>query len=453
MSESTEQLKDFAASVVEKAKKSGATAAEAFVRQGFETEVKVRNGEVEQLQQGNPRSIGIRVWVGDRVASTYATDFSDDTISSLLARTIALAGFTDPVPESALPDPTLLARSWTLPAVYDAAFESMTAAEKLELARATEAAAFAADSRVTNSDGASWGDVVMSRALATSDGFCAGYCDGYGGLSAQAIADDADGIKRSGSWSSYSRRRDRIDSPSQVGAIAARRAVDELGSGPIPTAVMPVIFDTTAAGSLVSLLFSVLTGGALERRTSYLLDALGKSVASPIFSLVDDPTEDWGPASRPYDGEGLPARRTEFISNGILQSYAVNSYNARKLGMLPTGHASRPSYGSAGETASNLRVLSGGRTAEDIIAEIPYGFYCRSMMGFGFTPSTGDFSRGASGHLIENGKLTRPVSRVTISGNFREIFADIDAIANDADLRRSIAVPTLRVRKMTLAGQ
>ncbi len=438
--------------VVELAARAGATASEVRVRTGVETDMTVRNGQVEQLQQAGPSSIGIRLWIGERSASTYSTDLRPESIDQLIRQTLDLVPLTDPVPELALPDKEWLARDFAELELFDPALSRLSAEQKLARIMEVESLALGADPRISTSAGASWGDLEMTHALANSHGFCHGYQESFASFSVQVIADDADWKKRNGSWYSFSRFVDDLRSPAEVAEIAAHRALEQLGAAPMATAEVPVIFSNQAAGALVGTLFGCMTGRAIERNSSYLMESMGQPIASPLFSLVDDPTIPRGPGSRPRDGEGLPARRTAFIEQGVLQSWALNAYSARKLGLTPTGHASSPSSGAPSETASNLWVTPGTRTPEELIAEVEYGFYCDGMMGFGFNPTTGDFSRGAHGFLIENGKLGRPVSEVTVSANFRDLFGRIDALADDLPRDRRVASPAFRVSAMTVAG-
>ena len=446
-------LVKIAADVAERAGKSGADAAEVYVRRGSETGITVRNGEVEKLEEGNPSSIGIRLWIGERVASTYTTDFAESAIDRVIRDTLALTKLTDASPESALAERARLVTEVPPLDIYDPAARELSAERKLEIAKTTEAAALGHDPRITTSGGASYGDLVMEHALANSNGFARGWRESYVSFGAQVVADDEGGKKRNGGWGTLARHVEDLEDPEEVGRIAGRKCVAQIGAGPIPTRKLPVVFHPRAGASLLGLLFSVLKGGAVERRASFLVDALGKPFGSPLLNLVDDPTLPRGPGSRPFDGEGLPARRTEFFSGGVLRSYALNCYYARKLGMEPTGHASRPASGRPGETSSNLFLAAGDRDPADILAEVESGFYCETMMGFGFNPATGDFSRGAGGFLIENGKLGRPVSEVTISANFREIFSRLDAVGNDLVFDRSTVAPTFRISEMTLAGK
>lgn len=448
-----DNLKTFAESVVERAKAAGATAAEVYARHGFETEIQVRNGEIETLQEGSPKSVGIRLWTGDQSASTYSTDFSDAAISRLIADTLSLAKLTDTEPEAALPDASQMVREVVDLDLFDSQLAAFGAGDKLELIRRTERAALESDVRITASGGASYGDLVMNHAIANSHGIALDYRESFSHFAVEVVADDASNKKRNGSWFSMARHRSDLDSPEQVGAKAGERAVAQLGSAAIPTRKMPVVFDPLAGAGLIGLLFGVMTGGAIERRSSFLVDHLNEVLGSSLVTVIDDPTIRRGPGSKPFDGELLAARPTRFVDAGVLKSFALNSYSARKLGFAPTGHASRPASGRPGETASNLFLAAGDRTPSEIIGEIEYGFYCDATMGFGFNPVTGDFSRGASGFLIENGRLSRPVSEVTISANFRDIFSRIDAVGSDLRHTRSVVAPTFRVSEMTLAGR
>lgn len=448
-----DELQEFAVKVVRRAESLGADAAEVFVRHGIETDIEVRNGEIDKLVEGGPKSVGVRVWRGDRSASTYGTDFSHGVVDRLISDALSLADLMDPVPEAALADADEMATG-DVPELdlLDATVATVPASDKLAIAREVERVALDHDARITTSGGAAYGDIVMARALANSHGFSAGYESSFVSLQVEVIADDDGGKKRNGAWYTFARHRDDLLTPEEVGQVAAERALRQLGAGPIETAKMPVVFDPYMAASLIGTLFGVLRGAAIERRSSYLVDRIGERVGSELLTIIDDPLLPRAPGSRPYDGEGLPARRTTFVDAGVLRSYAMNSFNARKLGMQPTGHASRPASGSPGESSSNLYLAAGDRTPEEIISDIEHGFYCESMMGFGFNPATGDFSRGASGRLIENGKLTLGVSEITVSGNFADIFANLDAVGSDLRHERSTSSPTIRIREMTVAG-
>lgn len=445
-------LQKLATTLIERARALGATAAEVYLREGVETEVTIRDGVVDQLSTGQPRSLGLRVWRGPHSASTWGTNFSEETIETLLQDALELAELSDPMPDNRLAPQALLATEFPDYESHDPRVETLTMDERIAFARAVEASAMGADERLSVSGGASWSDGVSRQVLATSEGFVGESRDSWASVGVEVIADDEGHRKRNGSWYSVARFLEDLPTPQAIGELAAARAVRQLGAGPIPTATMPVVFDPFMAASLFSALFGAMTGGAVERGASYLIGKEGQAIASELITLIDDPTLRRGLGSTPFDGEGLPTKPTTFIERGVLRGFAINVYNAAKLGLQPTGHASRPTSGAPGETSTNLYVAAGETSVEAMIAGVEYGFLCQSMMGFGFNPATGDFSRGATGILIENGKLTRPVSEITLSGNYGEMLKNIDAVGNDLRFERSTNSPSIRISSMTVAG-
>lgn len=427
--------------------KLGASAAEVRISSGQKNEIEIRDGEVDRLSSGQPSSVSIRVWRGQRVASTRGTSLDPDTLTTLVNDAIELAELSDPVEGLTLAPKELLAKNFPNLDLYDPKQLERTTEEKIQRAIETERAAKTADPRISVSDGASYTDSISDSVHATSNGFLGTMRSGWSGMGVQVIANDTDHRKRNGGWHSIARYADDMLSPEAIGSKAAERAIAQLGAAPIPTTTLPVVFDPYMAASLIGSLFGAITGSAIERGSSFLIDAEGKQIASNILTLIDDPTIPRGLGSRMYDSEGLPAQRTVFIQDGVLQTYAINTYNAHKLGRTPTGHAR-----GSGEGPSNLFVQAGEQTPDELIQSVDYGFYCESMMGFGVNLTTGDFSRGASGFLIENGRLTKPVSEVTLSGNYKDMLMHIDGIGNDLVMDRSVAAPTLLLRKMTLGG-
>lgn len=458
MSEFREQLqselRDTAERLLEICSDAGASDAEIYVQRGREREIQVRNGDLEQLVEGRPSGAGIRVWSGDRSASAHLTDFDPQAVERVVRETIALSEYTDEVPAQALPD---TASPDGDPAgtldLFDPGLAEPSAPESIERARRLEAAAMAGDERLSISGGAGYSDGFMGRALATSRGFVGAWSGTWASEHVEVLAEDDGGKKRNGSWYQVARHAEALEPVETIATRAAARATGQLGAAPIETARIPVVFDPYMAAALVRDVFGVLTGGALRRGASFLADSLGEQIASDVLTLIDDPSIPRGLGSRPWDGEGRPGGRTTFIEAGVLKSYAINTFNGRKLNMQPTGHASRGASGAPGEGPSNLLVAPGERTEEELIATVDRGFYCDSMMGFGFNPVTGDFSRGASGYLIENGRLTRPVSEVTVSARMQEILNGIEAIASERPTNRAIASPALKVSILTVAGR
>ncbi len=352
-----------------------------------------------------------------------------------------------------LPPVDQLARELPELDLYDPEALTTTAADALDTCKRAEAAARAFSPKVTNSEGATYSRVAGGGAFANTAGFAGGYRGTYQSLVVEPICDDADGKKRNGHWWTADRFRARLQDAEEVGREAARRTVAKLGAEKIATGELPIVFDPEAGRALLRLLFSVVSGGAIYRKSSYLIGREGSEVASPLVTVVDDPLIVRGPGSRPFDGDGLPSRKNVVVERGVLKTYLFDTYSARKLGRVSNGCAGRGVGGSPHVTTSNFVLERGADAPEQILAGVERGLYVTEMMGFGFNAVTGDFSRGAGGFLIEKGKLTQPVTEVTVSANFDELLRGIDAVGSDLDLRSSTACPTFRVRKMMVAGK
>ena len=288
-------------------------------------------------------------------------------------------------------------------------------------------------------------------ALVLSSGFSALQRGTYAALSVAPVTEDEGGKKRRGHYWTAHRHAAQMEDPVAVGREAARRTVAKLGPRKVATCEAPIVFDPDVARSIVGSFAGCILGGALFRKSSYLLEREGTQVASSLVTLVDDPLIPRAPGSRPFDGEGLRSRRNVVVENGVLRSFLFDSYSARKLGRESTASASR-SGGSIGASTSNFIVQAGTLAPEAILAGTQRGLYVTDLMGFGFNPVTGDFSRGAAGFWIEDGKLAYPVSEVTISSTLDAMLKGIDAVGNDLNLRTSTVAPTLRVASMTISG-
>jgi PmbA protein len=446
-------LGDLAADVVARARAGGADVAEAIARAGSELSTKVRLGEPELVEEAAHRSLGMRIIKGGRVALTSTSDLTPRGLDRFVQDALELVDISQEDPFAGPADPALLAKG-ALPDLdlYDPAGGEVTAAAALDLARRGEAAARAFDPRITNSDGATFSRTAGAFAMVLSSGFRGGYAGSYSSLVVIPVAEDEGGKKRRGFHYTAKRHLREIDSPEDVGKEAARRTLRKLGARKVPTCEAPVVFDPDAARSMLGLLASCVMGGSIWRKSSYLVGREGTRVASDLVTVVDDPLIPRAPGSRPFDGEGLAARRNVVVEKGILQTYLCDSYSGRKLGHALTGSAARGGGGGVGASTSNFILLPTTTKAADILASTPRGLYVTEMMGFGFNAVTGDFSRGASGFWIEDGKLSHPVSEVTISLNVDQLWQHIDAVGDDLDLRSSTAAPTLRVSGMTIAG-
>jgi PmbA protein len=455
--QATLDLESLTADVVALAMKAGASDAEAVVREGDEFSVNVRMGEVETLKESGSRGLGLRVFLGTRSASTSTSDLTPDGIRQLVEGAVALARVTEEDPFTGLPE-TAEFGSLTddLHLYYDDVY-SLSGPERIEWARRCEAAALAADPRITNSDGGSFDAATGRKVMANSRGFVGGYRTSYAGVSAAPLAMDADGKMQRDGWWSGARRMADLESPEAIGKEAARRTIRKLGARKVATQRVPIVFAPEVARSLIGSIFEAASGDSIWRHASFLAGKLGAQIAIPALTIVDDnamllPTGAGGFGSSPFDGEGLPSLRTVVVENGVLQTWLLNTYSARKLGLKSTHNASRGLAGTPGIGCGNLFLQPGTLTPDQIIGDAHTGLYVTSLMGFGTNIVTGDYSRGATGLWIENGQLTHAVEEVTIAGNLAEMLMNVTAIGNDLVFRGSVASPTLRIDGMTIAG-
>jgi PmbA protein len=446
------ELRDLAASVVERAMKAGATAAEAVVRESSEFSTVVRMGEVETLKESGSRAIGLRTFLGQRTASTYSSDFSKDGIQRLISGAIELARVTSEDAYAGIPEPDQLGSLGDLKLYYDDVY-SLPPEQRIDYARRAERAALEADARMKNSDGGSFDAANGHKVLANSHGFVGEFRRSYCSVSAAPIAQDENGNMQRDSWYALARTLAKLESPESVGREAARRTLRRLGSRKIASTQVPIVLDPMVAESILDNIFDAVDGSAVYRQSSFLANKLGEQVAASNITVVDDGTIPGGFGTEPFDGEGVPTRRTVVIENGVLKSYLLNIYTAKKLGMKTTGNASRGLAGTPSIGAGNFYLQKGDRTPQQIIGDIKQGLYVFQFLGFGVNMVTGDFSRGVSGLWIENGELTYPVEEVTVAGNLKDMLNNISEIGNDLEFRGSIAAPTLRIDGMTIAGE
>jgi PmbA protein len=453
IAQTIDELVNLAAEVVERARARGADVAEAIARSGSHLSVKVRLGKPELVEEAGHKSIGMRVIKAGRVALTSTSDLTPRGVQRFVDDALELADICEVDPFAGPADPDLIHHG-ALPELelYDPATGEVSAAQALELARRGEEAARAADARITNSDGGSFSRTQGAFGLALSGGFRGGYAGSNASLAVIPLADDEGGKKRRGFHYTSKRFFADLDSPESVGIEAVRRTVAKLGARKVPTCEAPVVFDPDSARALLGLVAGAIMGGSIWRKSSFLCDKEGAAIASPLVNIVDDPLLVRALGSRPFDGEGLLSRRNVIVEQGVLQTYLCDSYSARKLSHRLTGSASRGGGGSVSGTTTNFILQPTKKPAAELVSEVSKGLYVTEMMGFGWNPVTGDFSRGAAGFWIEDGKLTFPVSEVTISLNMTELLQRIDAIGDDLDLRSSTASPTIRVSRMTIAG-
>lgn len=452
-----EELKQLAQDVVARAMQRGAHAAECVVREGDEFSTVVRLGQVETLKESGGRSMGLRVFyqapAGQRSASTYTSDFSREGVEQMLGGALALAQVTSADPHAGLPEAGQFGEVGELDLYYDDVYSLPTEA-RIAQARRAEQAAMAADARISNSEGGSFDAATGRKVLANSLGFVGEYQRSYCSLSAVPIAQDKDGgSMQRDFWYSVARTLAKLDAPEEVGRVAAERTVRRLGARKVPTARVPVVFEPMVARSLVENIFEAVNGDAIYRGASFLAGKLGEQVAGENVNVIDDGTIRGGFGSAPFDGEGVPTRRTVVIERGVLKSYLLNTYTARKLGLATTGNASRGLAGNPGIGVGNFFLQPGEQTADEIVRGIPDGLYVTEFLGFGVNLVTGDFSRGASGLWIRNGEIAFPVEEITVAGNLRDMMRNITAIGSDLEFRGSVASPTIRIDGLTVAGE
>lgn len=444
-------LADLAQDLVGRAVRAGARAADAVVAESDGLAIGVRLDEVEKLKRSRQRRAGLRVFVGASTAIVSTADFSADGLAELAREACALAARTAPDPHAGLPDAGDLATALPDLDLDDPAVATLGPEQALAWAREGEAAALAAAPEITNSEGAEFSADSGRVAYASSLGFVGAYAGSHAGLTVVPVA-SRDGAMQRDSWYTTHRKLAGLASPADVGREAAHRTLRRLGARRPPTCECPVVFDPETAASLLRQLAGAISGSALFRRMSFLVDRLGEQIASPAVTVIDDPLRPAGPASRPFDGEGVAQRRRIVVEDGVLRTYLLDSYSARRLGLRTTGHAARSVGDAPGAGPTNFVLQPGPHTPEAIIGSIRSGLYVTELIGFGVNAVTGDYSRGAAGLWIENGELAYPVEELTIAGNLRDMLRDIEMVGNDLTLRNAVAAPTLKLARMTVAG-
>ncbi len=446
MTNSTSPL-DLAGGMVDRAIKAGADSADATAFRDTSLSVNWRMGEMEELERSESNDMGLRVFVGQRQAVVSTTDPSDETVTELVERAVAMARIAPEDPFAGLADPALLTSErpdLDLDANDEPEPEAMmaSAAEAEDAARAVQG--------VSNSEGASSSWHRITSAMAASNGFSGSYSGTSSSIAASAIAGEGLGMERDGEYR-ISRYRADLPSPSEIGREAGLRAVRKLNPQKLATRPMPVVFDNRNARSLVGHFIDAISGPAITRGTSFLKDSMGEAVFAPGIVLTEDPHKPRGLRSRPFDGEGLAARPHRLIDDGRLTTWLLDCRSARQLELEPTGHATRSTSGQPSPGPSNLWLEPGTQSPEELMADIEDGLYITFLIGFGVNGVTGDYSRGAGGFRIENGELTHAVNEVTIAGNLKDMYANL-VPANDLEFLFSTVTPSVRIDGLTVAG-
>ena len=442
---------NLAQDLLARARRCGADEADVIVANGETLSVQVRMGAVDRLTKAREKRLGLRVFFGKRSASASTSDFAQSALAQFVDETCALAKAVVEDGMSGLPGSIEMAADLPDLNIYDSTV--LQTDQQIELARRAERAALESDPRITNSEGADCDSSSGRIILGNSHGFVGQYSSSSFSLSVSPIASDPEtgGMQRD-SWYGVQRSFARLDRPESIGKEAARRTIRRLGARKVSTCTAPVVLDPEVAGSLLGNLCSAVSGYALYKRASFLLDKLGERLAPDFVTVYDDGRMQGGLGSRPFDGEGLATRKTTVVERGVLRSYLLDTYSGRKLGLASTGNAARSVGDSPSVGPTNFYLVPGTLTPEQIIGSITRGLYVTDLIGFGINMVTGDYSRGASGFWIENGELAYPVEEITIAGNLKRMFAGIESLGNDLVILGAIASPTIKLAEMTIAG-
>ncbi|KAA1158870.1 metalloprotease PmbA [Pseudoalteromonas fuliginea] len=434
------QVKDAVSEVLEHAKKLGATAAEAAMSSTSGLSVSTRMGEVETIEFNQDGGLGISVYVGNNKGSASTADLNPKTLRTVVEKAIDIAKFTSDDPFNGVADKELLEfnpKDLDLYHPWDVSPE-----EGIELCHAAEQAALNADERIVNSDGASFSSHQGLRVYGNSHGLIAGFPRTRHSISTMVIGQDGEHMQRD---SAYTVARDQagLNDAAAVGLEAAAETLAKLNSQKLGTMKVPVIFRADIANSLFGHLVSAIGGGALYRKSSFLLDSLGTQVFSNCVNIAERPHILKGLASSPFDSEGVKTFDREIIQGGELQTYLLASYAARKMNMMPTGHAGGIHNWLVEQTHSDLTAL---------LKTMDTGLLVTELMGQGVNTVTGDYSRGAAGFWVENGEIQYPVSEITIAGNLKDMFKGISAIGGDIERRGGIQTGSVLIEQMQIAG-
>ncbi|OHX11272.1 metalloprotease PmbA [Chromobacterium sphagni] len=438
---SSDTLNGIAARVLELARQHGASAAEADVSEGVGQSVSVRLAEVETIEYNQDKGVSVTVYLGQKKGHANTSDFSEQALADTVRAALDIARYTAKDDCSGLADPQLLAddlsdldlfHPWQLPVE-----------QAIELARRCEDSARAVDARISNSEGASVSVQASQFVYANSHGFRGGFASSRHSLSAAVVAEEG-GVMQRDYWYSSARHRDDLAPVEEIGRIAGERAVRRLGGRRVKTGQYPVLFEAPVAMSLIGHLTAAISGGSLYRKSSFLLDSLGKPVMSKQVVIDEDPFLLRGLASSSFDNEGVATQSRRLVDEGVLQGYLLSSYSARKLGMQTTGNAGG---------AHNLIVHSTGESFQELLSQMGSGLLVTELLGQGVNTVTGDYSRGAAGFWVENGVIAYPVEEITIAGHLGEMFQRIEAIGTDVLDRGGRRMGSVLIGSMMVAGE
>ena len=445
---SVSQARDKAEKLIDQARAAGAEAADAVYVGERSSGVQVRKGALEDVHRSEGEEMGLRVFLGSKSASVASSDLSDEALSALVGRVLAMAKEAPEDPYAGLSPPELLMSGGLADLDNWDSQEPDPAALR---ARALEAEAAAlAVKGITNSNGGSASASASTFALVTSHGFSGGTRASGHSCSVGVVAGEGSAMQRDHAWHS-ARHAEDLEDAAAIGRRAAERAVSRLGNVKLGPGKYPVLFEPRVAGSLLGHFAGAITGSAIARKSSFLMGKLGEPVFGNGITIHDDPLRKRGLRSRAFDGEGLPVRAMDLVADGVLATWLAASADARQLGIAPTGHAIRGVSGAPGAGPSNLYLAAGLRSREELLVTFPRAILVTELIGQGVNPVTGDYSRGAAGFLIENGEVAGPVAEITIASNLKDMFLTLEP-ASDLRFRRGVDSPTVLVPEMTVAA-
>jgi PmbA protein len=439
--------------VVDRARKAGADEAEVFLLTGRDFEVTLRNGQIEVLKEALSRGLGLRALTDHRLGFSHTNDFDPSSLRRLADQTVGMAKYATQdefhgLPDGAYREGASLVKSLQ---IVDPHLEDFTTEKKISIAREMEEAALAFDFRVTTVEGSTVSDGEEEVTLVNSKGFSSSYKASSSSLVCAVIAEEHE-KRQVNYWYSSRRLFSDHESPSDVGRKAAERTVRSLSARKVPSGKFPVVFEPLVAASFLGSIAGALNGESVFRRLSFLSDRVGQKIGSDILTIIDDGRVPRGLASRPFDGEGVATGRKALIEGGILRSYLYDSYTARKIKGASTGNASRSYASTPHINPLNFYIPNGTTPPTEILGSVQDGFLVTGMIGFGVDIVTGQFSRGASGIWIRNGKPEFPVHEVTVASTMQEMLQNIEMIGDDLVFNGSVSSPTLKFTSMTISG-
>jgi PmbA protein len=441
--------KILAKSLVNKCLKKGATAVEAYLEEGRELDINVRNGEVEAVKEARAKGVGLRVIIGGRMAFVDSSDFSEEALALLVDKAVALARKSSVDKTNILPAESGEVKKMS---IYDPSLNGVSLESKISLTKKLEKTALSLDPLIKRSDGANYYEAGWTVYIENSEGISASHRESYTTIGASVIAEDKGKMQPGYAYSSARFFAD-LKKPEELAKEAVDFAKSLFGGEPMKSQEVPVVFSPRAGRGLLYGLVRAINGEQVLQKASFLVGMLNNKIASDLVTIIDDGTMDKGVGSRPVDGEGVATRKKLVVDKGVLKTYFYNTRAAAKAGAKSTGNASRDGYSSLpGIGHTNFYLVNGKTTAEEIVKGVKNGLYLMATQGGGVNPVTGAYSTGAMGVWIEDGKKTKPVANITLAGNVFDMLKGIDAVGNDLEFEGSVAAPTFRIARMVIGG-